>query len=381
MNVFDRLDQRALEEWDRIRRMDRIWGTDINPLVQREFLASHSAAYETVRELTRNPAYRFAIENATSTALTETARAASLKALDMSQLNQSRVDLAMQMNVVSQSWLQRASLFNEPTTVAVKSALDSHIARISQMSVLAESSLARFNWDEIGSSIHLPTSARDILRDDFLRFSHSYEFFVASLNESQPIILSLPPIASEIAAREYFLGSRLVKSVSVVTPDDDLEEESEDLQQELYAAVEQDLRSLAAQLDSGLVVMIDGARSALRSSNPDRIRHVLTSYRELCTHVLHFLSPDDAIKEWSNSPDDYSNGRPTRKARMRYICRNINHGPFTGFMEKDIETMVKLFDLLNQGTHQITTSFTDRQIDALRNRAESTVHFMLMMIE
>jgi hypothetical protein len=144
MNIFDRLNQHALEEWDRIRRMDRMRGTNIDALVQRQFLGSHSAAYETLRELSRNPAYELAINNAISSPLTETARAANLKVLEMSRLNQSRVDLAIQMNVISQGWLERAGLFNEPKAVAIKSALDSHTARISQMSVLAESSLARF---------------------------------------------------------------------------------------------------------------------------------------------------------------------------------------------------------------------------------------------
>lgn len=44
--------------------------------------------------------------------------------------------------------------------------------------------------------------------------------------------------------------------------------------------------------------MWQGAKSALNSTdNPDYARHCAVSLRELFTHVIHRLSPDDEIKK------------------------------------------------------------------------------------
>jgi hypothetical protein len=380
MNAFDQINWRAMQELDRIRRIEQ--GMGIDPFALSRFndlWRRQGAAHWAFEQLSHNPSYRLDIENAKTSALTEVARSANLRSLEI--LNRPQSAVREHLDRFSKSWAERARLFQEPPDLAIQSAIDSHMSRISGLAILAESSLARFKWDEVGSIIRIPESGRLALRDEFLGFSRAYESLMNSLSKSEAGIVSLPPIASELAAREFFLGARLVKSVSVVIPQDELEEEGEEIEQEINLALEDELQSMVAQLDPELVAMIKGARNALASHNPDRARHLLTSYRELCTHVLHRLSPDEEIKKWSTSSDDYANGRPTRKSRLRYICRNINHGPFAGFMDRDIETMVTVFDLLNKGTHEVSTAFNEQQLLALRVKAESAVHFMLMIAQ
>jgi hypothetical protein len=166
---------------------------------------------------------------------------------------------------------------------------------------------------------------------------------------------------------EYLNGSVLTRSVTADEVDDF----------EVEAETAESLDYFLAQLDPNLVTVLHGARQALTSTNPDRIRHFSASFRELLTHVLHMLAPDEEIRTWSTSPQDFAKGRPTRKARLRYICRDINHEPFEEFVNKDIEAVLEFFQLFHRGTHTIAARFTNRQLKALHVRVESAMRFLI----
>lgn len=93
---------------------------------------------------------------------------------------------------------------------------------------------------------------------------------------------------------------------------------------------------------------------------------------------MHQLSPDDELRGWSTSTTDFANKRPTRKARLRFIARDINHGPFTDFIEKDIQATLAAFDLFHAGTHGIDSSLTEVQLAALQAKVESALYFMIL---
>jgi hypothetical protein len=78
MNAFDWELWRALQEFDQVRRQERVMGIDLHALMrQRDFFDSHSAAFEALNELSRNPSYRWAMEGAMTSPLTEAARNSS----------------------------------------------------------------------------------------------------------------------------------------------------------------------------------------------------------------------------------------------------------------------------------------------------------------
>src|SRR5205807_8564371 len=94
---------------------------------------------------------------------------------------------------------------------------------------------------------------------------------------------------------------------------------------------------------------------ALLSQNPDKVRHAFTSIRELLTQIIHKLAPDDEIRNWSSEPSFYDKGKPTRKARLSFISRSIIKYPkWKEFFETDIENLVKLFNMLQDLTHNIS---------------------------
>ena len=95
------------------------------------------------------------------------------------------------------------------------------------------------------------------------------------------------------------------------------------------------------------------------------------------THVLHTLSPDDDVKSWNSDPSHYQNNQPTRRARLLYICRRINHSQFTNFVKRDVDALLAFIDLFQQGTHDLTPSFTEDQMEAMVHRTEAAVLFLV----
>ena len=135
-----------------------------------------------------------------------------------------------------------------------------------------------------------------------------------------------------------------------------------------------DLLGLAG---TDLIQAYEGAVEASTSTNVDRARHTMSSLRELVTHVLHRLAPDEAFFGWDSHKaylDD--RGRPSRPGRLRYICRYVNHGEWTAFIEKDVQAAVAFLDLLNK-LHKAKPQQSDLQLRALLIRAEGLITVLI----
>ena len=132
-----------------------------------------------------------------------------------------------------------------------------------------------------------------------------------------------------------------------------------------------------AHLDAGFPRMLRGARAALNTPNPDRARHVIVSLRELVTHVLHRLAPDETIQGWNGQPDLYHGGRPTRRARLLYIFRVISTGTLSESVKSHVDWMISLIDILNGETHKVSSRLSDEELWALIAGTESLLHYIL----
>jgi hypothetical protein len=191
--------------------------------------------------------------------------------------------------------------------------------------------------------------------------------------------LSHYPQVAALARLEAFATIDVMARLSVHRREADEDEvaTSVEVQIDLQAHIDADLIPSLEALKPGLVRMLHGAREALASKNPDRVRQFVISNRELLTHVLHALAPDKEVKLWIPSPDLVENGRPTRRARLLYIARHINHEPFAEFVEADVAAAVATFKLLHKGAHEIEAGFTDSQAIALLQKVELTILFLL----
>lgn len=133
-----------------------------------------------------------------------------------------------------------------------------------------------------------------------------------------------------------------------------------------------------ARIDGGLVTAYRGAAHVIDRGGPDYVRHFAVSLRELLTHVIHQLAPDDDLRLWpETTPDDYHNRRPTRRLRLRYIFRDANSTTYTAFIDDDIKRTIEMIDILNSDTHRL---FTETDAAALRlvlRRVEGVLAILL----
>jgi hypothetical protein len=179
----------------------------------------------------------------------------------------------------------------------------------------------------------------------------------------------LLPIASELAARELFTTTTLVKSIFAGEEPKNYKE-TEIIKEKISIETDDRLQRLLLELDPELVNLWLGAKEAISSDNPDNARHFNVSLRELFTHILHRLAPDKEIKSWSTNPDDYRDGRPTRDTRLRYIYREVNDDSFGTLIKKFISFSLELMDFLNRSTHAPRINMREMQFKMIMMQIE-----------
>lgn len=311
-------------------------------------------------------------------------RARSANSSTLSILNEigPRISAVESINAVSLSWRKEIEDFQRFRSVrdaSLESVLGVHLTRITERTLLAQGAVASISRQDIGGAIATTVDARDALQHGFDSFAKSYTQLFKSFEQPQTSILTLHPRLSELSSVEFFNGAELLRTTSLASESEDkFEEDRKYVREEISDEIGEALPVLLSKLDPKLLRLWVGATHARRSSNPDRIRHFTTSLRELMTHVMHQLSPDDEIRGWSTSTTDFANNRATRRARLRFIARDINHGAFTDFVEKDIKATIAAFDLFQAGTHGIDSSLTDAQLAALQAKVESALYFLIL---
>jgi hypothetical protein len=257
-------------------------------------------------------------------------------------------------------------------------ALRSSTARLAEISIAARTALALVPWNAIDEAIRVSGLLRDSLQDRFARFTESYARLYEGLLEPSAGMAPLPPVVWDCPPGELFRGVELLRAVTFPPPRRRLEPATADERaKQLTAGEDPAFEALLSDLDPNLLIPLAGARDAIRSTNPDRVRHFSISLRELFTQVLHRLAPDDAVKSWTSNPDHYAEGRPTRKARLLYVCRKINHGDFSAFLEEDVSAVLKFLNLFHGGTHNVRSALSPEQLHAMFVRMKGLLQFLL----
>ena len=142
-----------------------------------------------------------------------------------------------------------------------------------------------------------------------------------------------------------------------------------------------DIRDKILSLGEPFLGMYDGAVDAMNAISADSQRHMCVSLRELITHTMHELAPDNEAKEYLEALGDAEQylheGSPTRRGRIVYICREIESGNFSKFVDADAKATLAFMDLLQKGTHSREAHYTEPQLTALLSRAEGLVTFLI----
>ncbi len=154
-------------------------------------------------------------------------------------------------------------------------------------------------------------------------------------------------------------------------------DDNETLEADLIEAIDSDWKeseSRISKIEPEWLILLSGAEAASLSNNPDRVRHAITSLRELITQIIKHLAPDKEVKSFLSEEKWYHDGHPTRKARLYYILtKRYNNDVLLDFIDKDITAILAIFDLFQRGTHEIVSSIDPSQLKFILRRTKALV--------
>jgi hypothetical protein len=237
----------------------------------------------------------------------------------------------------------------------------------------AERLFAGIDFDAIQRALAVPVLDEKLLRS-ISGMSSSFERLAVSL-PTLPDISRLPEFVVPSASRELLLHGYALETLH-----DDEDSKTLDVtvieQVDIARGEVTEGLVLLEQVDRRLAKAYIGARAALDSDNPDRVRHVLVSLRELWGHLLRLLAPDPDVLAWATDASFLHEGKPTRRARVLYICRFIEHPPFSDFSAETAQALMEMIAFFNR-LHDIDPQLTDERLEALILRTDSLLTYIL----
>lgn len=241
--------------------------------------------------------------------------------------------------------------------------------------------MAGIDFEAIRSRFQIEMPVISGLESSIAHVAASYGNLAESLREISDIT-RLPAFVLPGATREIYTTSFALETLR---PWDERDEDEAETEIQFVAEAELETSgciALLQQVDPGLARPYIGARDALYGNNADRARHILSSLRELWNHLLRRLAPDDLVAAWipcvSNQKDLLHDGKPTRRARVLYVCRELNNDPLTDFLMHDTRALVKLIELFNR-VHELETALTDEQLRAILLKTDSWLMYILQI--
>jgi len=284
-------------------------------------------------------------------------------------------DFAKRLQEDQRRWAEslKASIGALSQVTGIAAMIRRDFSLMASSALFAQQSVARINFQAIGEVAKIADHMRAALCQPLLEMADSYRSLWDSFSVDSQKLFSVPLVVTKIPSIEMYLAFH---QAEVSTVEAEVLPEEEEFLTEIEPSV-QHMHGLIASIDGQLLPLYQGAIDAITSNNVDRVRHAITSLRELCTHILHKLAPDEAFFKWNQDESNLYNGRPTRKGRLSYICRNINYGTFTTFVDQDISVALTFLDLLQKGTHAIKKLYDERQMKALLIRMECLLDFII----
>jgi hypothetical protein len=308
-------------------------------------------------------------------ALGENIRAANLQMSKVLMSLKPYQHIAQQLQKDQCRWAEslRASTGALSQLTGIAAALRRDFSLTARSALLAQQLVVRIDPEAVGKAANVTHQAQATLHQALIEMAGSYRHLWDMFHTDPQRLFSVPPVVTKAPSLEMYLAvyQAEVSTIEVkVLPDD------EEFLTEIEPSVQHMVDAIAS-IDVQLLPMYQGAIDAITSNNVDHVRHATTSLRELFTQILHKLAPDEAFFKWNQDELNLYNGRPTRKGRLLYICRNINCDPFKTFVDQDILAALVFLDLVQKGTHAKKKPFNERQLKALLIRMESLLDFII----
>lgn len=139
-----------------------------------------------------------------------------------------------------------------------------------------------------------------------------------------------------------------------------------------------ELSSISTDLDQRW----QGALFALNPRNPDAARHFCASSREVLVQMLDTNAPGNDVLAVTPECPKTKEGKPTRRAKIMYLLdrSGASEESLGTFIERDINDVMELLNVVNSGTHGAAGKFDFNQLAALKERVEGAIHFLSAVI-
>lgn len=121
-----------------------------------------------------------------------------------------------------------------------------------------------------------------------------------------------------------------------------------------------------------------GALYSLSPENPDAARHFCTSARECIVTLLDIAAPDKVVEQELTACSYTSNGRVTRRSKLKYLLsrKGLTDDAAEEFIEEDVEDILGLFRVFNDGAHGAAGRFNLNELMAVKERAEGGIRLL-----
>ena len=232
----------------------------------------------------------------------------------------------------------------------------------------------------LGQQFKIQDSVVAGLRRSFANLTDTYRSLAGSF-ETVPQVVQLPMFVLPGATRGLSISGYAVETLRPWEQSQDGEFSSEISMIEEDDVEIVDLPSLLEMIEPRLVNPYAGALDALNGTNPERQRHVLTSLRTLWDELFRVIAPNAELVDWihsqgSSNEEHMHEGRPTRRARLKYVLRNVNSGPLTDFVDAYIGMALQLHSVYNR-VHITEPGLTDQQLRATVLNSEAALEYFV----
>ncbi len=139
-----------------------------------------------------------------------------------------------------------------------------------------------------------------------------------------------------------------------------------------------DIDEILASITPELGDRWKGALFSLNPNNPDAARHFCTSAREVFIQILDINAPDNLVEKEEPNCARTEAGVPTRRAKIKFMLRRagIINEAATDFVDEDVNNVLNLFRVFNDGTHGSSGKFSISQLLSIKTRVENGITYL-----
>jgi len=261
--------------------------------------------------------------------------------------------------------------------------LSSTLFEMQKVTAVSDLLISRLDWNALSPVYDVDSLMVSAVRDTFEGFSRTYDGLFRGLQTQARAETFRLPDLSRLTVLDYHNTVEVLGVLAPVADIPDVTEFRRNLREQQILEFGSDLERMLHELNPAFADAWRGAEVALQSGHTDHERHWSVSMRELLTHVLHALAPDDKIRIWTNSPQNFDEkGKPKRECRMRYICRgalSAGKTEFADFLEKDVGCFVGIMRMLQGGTHGMPPTLRSEDLRFVQAKIESMLVYLLRM--